>query len=138
MPVTFPEEARVLIMRDDDVITARQKGRELAAQVGFSGSEVTLIVAAISEIASNIVLHARNGEIVLCAVSQDHRQGVLVVAADNGPGIPDIEQAMEDECSTRKTPGLGLPGAKRLMDEFEIVSKAGKGTRVTMKKWMRQ
>ena len=135
--MTFPKEMRVLITRDDDVIMARQKGRELAAQVGFSGSDLTLIVTAISEIARNIVFHARKGEIVLCAVSQNELQGVLVVADDNGPGISDLETAMEDGFSTGKLPGFGLSGARRLMDEFEIISEAGRGTTITMKKWMR-
>jgi serine/threonine-protein kinase RsbT len=112
----IPDE-KVLIARDGDVVTARQKGRELAQQVGFSGSDLTLIATAISEIARNIVLYAERGEVTLSAVSEGERCGVMIIAADNGPGIPDIDQAMQDGFSTGRSLGLGLPGAKRLMDE---------------------
>ncbi len=128
-------EETVRIEREGDVVTARQKGRELAQSVGFSGSELTLIATAISEIARNIVVYAQRGEISLNAVSEDHRQGIVIVATDHGPGIPDIARAMEDGFSTGKSLGLGLPGARRLMDEFDIISEIGKGTTVTMKKW---
>jgi serine/threonine-protein kinase RsbT len=132
-----PDETRVAIGQDGDVVTARQKGRELAVQVGFAGSDLTIIATAISEIARNIVLYAKHGEIVLSSVMQGGRRGILVIARDQGPGIPDIAQAMRDGFSTGKSLGLGLPGARRLMDEFEIVSEMGKGTTVTMMKWTR-
>jgi serine/threonine-protein kinase RsbT len=131
------EETHVAIDRDVDIITARRKARELAMQVGFSGSDLTLIATAISEVARNIVVYADRGEIVLSAVRNGSRCGVLVVARDHGPGIPDIPRAMRDGFSTGKSLGLGLPGAKRLMDEFEIASEVGKGTTVTMWKWTR-
>jgi serine/threonine-protein kinase RsbT len=127
---------RVLVARDGDVVTARQKGRELAKEIGFVGSELTLIATAISEIARNIVLYAEHGEIILDTVVEDQRRGIVIVAIDHGPGIPDIEQAMQDGFSTGKSLGLGLPGARRLMDEFDIVSEIGKGTTITMKKWV--
>lgn len=128
-------EEVVLIARDGDVVTARQKGRELAAEVGFSGSDLTIIATAISEVARNIVVYAERGEIIFNTISDDHRQGLMIIASDSGPGIPDIEQAMQDGFSTGKSLGLGLPGARRLMDEFEISSEVGKGTIITMKKW---
>jgi serine/threonine-protein kinase RsbT len=125
----------VPIDRDVDIVTARQLGRELASAAGFTGSDLTLIATAISEVARNIVIYANRGEIRLERTSRDGRQGILVVAEDNGPGIPDIEQAMQDGFSTGRSLGLGLPGARRLMDEFEIVSEVGRGTTVTMRKW---
>jgi serine/threonine-protein kinase RsbT len=129
-------EETVLIARDGDVVTARQKGRELAMEVGFSGSELTIIATAISEIARNIVVYAERGEITFNTILEGDRRGLVIVAADHGPGIPDIEQAMQDGFSTGKSLGLGLPGAKRLMDEFDIISEVGRGTTITMKKWV--
>jgi serine/threonine-protein kinase RsbT len=128
---------RVAVSRDADIVTARQLGRELAAKVGFVGSDLTLIATAISEVARNIISYADNGEILLGATSRDGREGLVVVAQDHGPGIPDIDLAMRDGYSTGRSLGLGLPGARRLMDEFEIVSELGQGTTVTMRKWRR-
>ena len=103
----------------------------------FPAAIFTIIATAISEVARNIVVYANRGEIVLSAVQQGTRRGVLVIARDQGPGIPDIPRAMRDGFSTGKSLGLGLPGAKRLMDEFEIASEVGKGTTITMRKWTR-
>lgn len=128
---------RVAVSRDADIVTARQLGRELATKAGFAGSDLTLIATAISEVARNIVSYADNGEILLDLTERDGRRGLLVVAQDHGPGISDIDQAMQDGFSTGKSLGLGLPGARRLMDEFEIASELGKGTTVTMRKWCR-
>jgi serine/threonine-protein kinase RsbT len=128
-------EIRVAIKSDQDIVTARQKGRALAAELGFSSGDATLIATAISELARNIVSYARKGEITLKAAHGSARQGILVVASDNGPGIPDIRQAMRDGFSTSGSLGLGLPGVRRLMDEFEIASQPGQGTTVTVKKW---
>jgi serine/threonine-protein kinase RsbT len=133
-PVT-DDAARVIIKRDGDIVEARQKGRELAKQIGFSGSDLTLIATAISEIARNIVVYAKQGEISLSIANASGRHGLLVVARDEGPGIPDIERAMRDGYSTGNSLGLGLPGARRLMDDFEISSTVGQGTTVTMRKW---
>ena len=129
-------EARVRIDYETDIVTARQKGRELAREAGFSGSDLALIATAISEIARNIIIYAVKGEIVLGVARKDGRTGIVVIAKDEGPGIPNIEKAMEDGFSTGKSLGLGLPGAKRLMDEFNIISSVGAGTTVTMKKWV--
>ncbi len=130
-------ETVVPITLEIDIVSARQQGRALAAQVGFSGGDLTLIATAISEIARNIVVYAKRGEIVLSPVQDGPRRGILVVARDQGPGIPDVARAMQDGYSTGRSLGLGLPGAKRIMDDFEIVSEVGKGTTVTMRKWMR-
>jgi serine/threonine-protein kinase RsbT len=129
-------ETRVTIHSDADIISARKAVRDLAEGVGFGGSDLTVIATAISEIARNIIEYAGSGEIVLKQTQQGVRRGILVVAKDRGPGIPDVELAMQDGYSTSKGIGLGLPGARRLMDEFEVDSKVGKGTTVTMKKWV--
>lgn len=130
------DEDCVPINSEIDIVTARQKGREMAAQLGFSTTELTLIATAISEVARNIVEYAKEGEISLSIDQQGDKRGIVVIACDNGPGIPNIKLAMQDGYSTGKSLGLGLPGAKRLMDEFEIVSEVGKGTKITMKKWV--
>lgn len=130
-------EVVVPIRADADVLLARQKARELAKPLKFSPSEITLIATAISEVARNIVTYAKQGEIVLRLVSKGPRRGIRVVAQDGGPGIADLARAMEDGFSTSSSLGLGLPGSKRLMDDFDIVSTLGKGTTVTMTKWER-
>jgi serine/threonine-protein kinase RsbT len=132
------EELRLPIAADVDVVEARQQGRALAAVAGFSSGEQTVIAAAISEIARNILMYAKKGEVCLSLANSGDRQGVVVVARDEGPGIPDIERAMQYGYSTSHGVGAGLPGAKRLMDEFEIASEVGKGTTITMKKWRRR
>jgi RNA polymerase sigma factor (sigma-70 family) len=130
-------EARIAIYTDADVVTARKQGRELAAQAGFSATELTIIATAISEIARNIVMFAERGEVVVSLVEENSRQGVTVVARDSGPGIPDLERALKDGYSGYGGMGLGLPGSRRLMDEFEVTSEVDKGTTVTMTKWRR-
>ena len=129
------EAAHITVDRDSDIVAARQKGRDLAARVGFAGSDLTIIATAISEIARNIVVYAQRGEIDLSIVEEAGKRGILVIARDRGPGIADIELAMRDGYSTGNSLGLGLPGARRLMDDFEIVSTAAEGTTVTMRKW---
>jgi len=130
------DEHHLRIGSEHDILTARQRGRELASAVGFSGSDLTIVATAISEIARNILEYAREGEIVFTLVRNGPSQGIVVVARDEGPGIPDVALAMQDGYSTRRSLGLGLPGARRLMDEFDIQSEVGRGTTVTMKKWM--
>ena len=120
---------------DADIVTARQEGRRLAAELGFSSTDLTLIATAISEVARNILLYAGQGEIQLNLVHERDREGIVMVARDKGPGIADVELAMQDGYSTGGSFGLGLPGARRLMDEFEIRSRPGKGVTVTMRKW---
>jgi anti-sigma regulatory factor (Ser/Thr protein kinase) len=129
------DEIRVPIDSDSDMVPARAQGRALATKLGFSRTDATLIATAISEIARNIVVHVGRGEIVLQALYEDHRYGLLVVAEDAGPGIRDIDAALDHGFASAKGLGLGLPGARRLMDEFHIASEPGKGTTVTMKKW---
>jgi len=131
------DELRVAIGSDVDVVTARQKGRELAAGAGFSSGDQTVIAAAISEIARNILMYAKRGQVALSLETNGDRHAVVVVAQDQGPGIPDVDRAMQDGFSTSGGLGLGLPGARRLMDDFEVASSVGKGTTVTMRKWRR-
>ncbi|HEX9311822.1 MAG TPA: anti-sigma regulatory factor [Actinomycetota bacterium] len=130
-------ESRIAIASDADLVFARQKGRELAAGLGFSRSDATLIATAISEVARNILAYAGTGEIALSGIHQNGRNGVVVTALDSGPGIADVEAAMEEGFSTAGGFGMGLPGARRLMDEFVILSEPGRGTTVTMTKWTR-
>lgn len=129
------DEERIAIVSETDIVTARRRGRELAAEGGFDGSDLTIIATAISELARNIVAYARTGEMTLRVVRSGDRCGLLVVARDEGPGIDDLALVMQDGFSTGRSLGLGLPGAKRLMDEFDIVSELGQGTTVTMTKW---
>jgi serine/threonine-protein kinase RsbT len=130
-------DARVPIASGADIVTARLEGRQLAAETVFNCSDLTVIATAISELARNIVEYARNGEILLSIVQDGSKRGLRVVARDDGPGIPNIEQAMQDGFSTGRGLGLGLPGTRRLMDEFAIKSKVGEGTTVTATKWIR-
>lgn len=125
---------RLEITCDKDIVSARQLGREIAAECGFSPGDQTVIAAAISEIARNILMYARHGEVSFDLVDQGSRTGIVVIARDAGPGIPDLSRALQDGYSTSGGLGLGLPGAKRLMDEFDIDSAPGHGTTVTMKK----
>jgi len=129
-------EASVAIDSAMDIVTARQKGRALAVEIGFNGSDLTLIATAISEVARNIVDHAKRGEIILAPVHQGNKRGISITARDEGPGILDVNLAMQYGYSTRRGLGVGLPGARWLMDEFEINTQIGKGTIVAMKKWL--
>ena len=130
-------ETAVPINTDTDIVAARQKGRELATELGFVSTDSTLLATAISELARNIVRYAKYGEIVIAPVQSGERVGIRVVARDKGPGIANISLAMQDGFSTSGGLGLGLPGVKRLMDEFHLVSDANTGTTVTIKKWKR-
>jgi serine/threonine-protein kinase RsbT len=122
---------------DLDIVSARQKGRELATDMGFSSSDATLIATAISELARNIILYAKRGHIILKVAVQSNTPGIVIAACDEGPGISDIRRALQDGYSTSRSLGLGLPGVRRLMDEFEIVSEVNRGTKVTVTKWKR-
>jgi serine/threonine-protein kinase RsbT len=129
------QEIRVVIHTDQDIVAARQKGRTLAVELGFSPGDATLIATAISELARNIVTYAGTGVVAIQGIQASGRQGILVVASDHGPGIVDIRQAMRDGFSTSGSLGLGLPGVRRLMDEFDLQSRVGRGTTVAVKKW---
>ena len=136
MPPDVAGETVVEIRSAADIVAARQQGRTLASRLGFAGTDQTVIATAISEVARNIVEYAGRGEIRLSFVQQGNGVGICVVAEDKGPGIPDVEKALQNGYSTQRGLGLGLPGARRLMDEFELVSEVGRGTTVTMRKWV--
>jgi rsbT co-antagonist protein RsbR len=129
------QEIAVPVNADIDIVTARQRGRELARELGFTSTDLALIATAISELARNIILYANTGQIILAVSENGTKRGIKVVARDEGPGIPDVERALEEGFSTSRSLGLGLSGVRRLMDEFDIVSELGRGTTVTVKKW---
>jgi serine/threonine-protein kinase RsbT len=129
------DEISISVTSDADMVPARAEGRALAERLGFSQTDATLIATAISEVSRNILVHAGSGEITLAALVDDNRCGLEVVARDAGPGISDVQAALQDGYASRGGLGLGLPGARRLMDEFELASRVGDGTTVTMKKW---
>ncbi len=124
------------IRSDVDVVEARAASREVANRVGFSGIDQVLIATAVSEIARNIIEYARAGEVLISAIDGGRRKGVEIIFLDEGPGIADITQALEAGFTTSRGLGMGLPGARRLMDEFDIASRVGRGTTVKMRKWL--
>lgn len=128
-------EWKVSINSERDIVLARQKGRAIATELGFSVGNATLIATAISELARNIVSYAGNGEIVMSIARDSDRTGITIVASDSGPGIADLTLALRDGFSTSGSLGIGLPGARRLMDEFEINSQPGRGTIIKVTKW---
>jgi serine/threonine-protein kinase RsbT len=134
-----PDQAeRIAIESDADVVTARQRARALAVGLDMPSTDQTLLATAISEIARNITAYAGRGEILIDLVRDDNgRRGIRVVAVDHGPGIENLERALTDGYTTGGGLGLGLPGARRLVDEFDIETAPGEGTRVTLVKWTR-
>jgi serine/threonine-protein kinase RsbT len=131
------EEIKEIIIKDsEDIILARQVVREMAKELNFGLADQTRITTAVSELGRNIYLYAKKGKITIKAVSKGGKTGIEITAKDNGPGIADIEMAMQDGYTTSNGMGQGLPGSKRLMSEFEIKSKVGIGTTVVVRKWM--
>jgi RNA polymerase sigma factor (sigma-70 family) len=128
------DEVHVPISSDPDIVAARQAAREMAVRAGFAGTDLTLLATAVSEVARNIVRFASHGEVTIELLTTP-ACGIRVVARDTGPGIPDVQAALTDGFTTSDGLGLGLPGSRRLVDEFEIVSDEGRGTTVTMTKW---
>lgn len=124
-----------VVEKDSDVVTVRQLARNMAMQLEFSRPDQALVSTAVSELARNIVRYAGAGEIELTPVASERRVGLRIVSRDNGPGIPDIEAAMSDGYSTGNSLGLGLPGTRRIVDEFNITSNEGEGVVVTAVKW---
>jgi len=131
------DEIRVAIRTDADVVTARQEARTMGTALGFSSTDLTLLATAISEIARNITTYAGEGEVALRVRTESGRAGIEVVATDEGPGIADVELAMQDGYTTGNGLGLGLPGTRRLVDDFELDTTPGAGTRIRMVKWTR-
>jgi serine/threonine-protein kinase RsbT len=131
------DEIRVVIRTDADVVTARQEARTLGASLGFSSTDLTLLATAISEVARNITTYAGEGELRLRVLDEDGRHGIEVLASDEGPGIADVELAMQDGYTTGNGLGLGLPGTRRLVDDFDLQTTPGAGTTVRLVKWIR-
>ncbi|OEH93070.1 anti-sigma regulatory factor [Bacillus solimangrovi] len=128
----------VNIQKEWDIVAARQLGRNIAKELGFGNVDQARITTAISELARNIYLYTRGGNICYEIVNQPCKKGLMVVASDNGPGIKEIKRVMEDGYSTSGGLGAGLPGVKRLMDDFSIESDIGVGTKIIVYKWLRR
>lgn len=128
-------EQRLMIKRDGDAVLAVLAVRELAKQIGMAGGATSALATAVSELATNVIKYAHSGRVTLRAVRRRHQPGLEVVVSDRGPGIDDLELAMQDHASSSGTLGLGLPGTKRLVDEFEIDTEVGRGTRIRVVKW---
>lgn len=124
------------INNEFDIVSARQKGREVAKEFGFDTIDLALIATAISELTRNIINYAHKGNLQLALVDVNGRRGIVVISSDHGPGIKNIALALQDGYSTTNSFGLGLPGVRRLMDDFEIQSVMGEGTTITAKKWI--
>jgi serine/threonine-protein kinase RsbT len=132
---TFDDERTFVIRADRDVPVARQYARAFAERTGFTNGDQIIIDSVIGELATNILTFAGKGEFVFATKNDDGRTGIVIVARDEGPGIPDVPRAFTDGYSTSGRLGLGLAGARRLMDSFDVASAPGKGTTITMKKW---
>ena len=131
------DEIRVAIRTDADVVTARQEARTMGADLGFSSTDLTLLATAISEVARNVTTYAGEGQVELRVVHERGRSGIEVICSDDGPGIADVERAMQDGYTTGNGLGLGLPGTRRLVDEFDLQTASGEGTRIRLVKWTR-
>jgi serine/threonine-protein kinase RsbT len=131
------QERTLLIRSDLDIVSARVEGRDMAKALGFGTIDQARIATAISELARNIVLYAGEGTVTIRPTERGSRKGIEVLCQDQGPGIDDVNLVMQDGYSTSRGLGMGLPGAKRLMDDFEIDSRAGVGTRILVRKWLR-
>lgn len=127
---------RISINNDLDIVSARVEGRNMARLLGFGVIDQARIATAISELARNIVLYAEKGDVLLEPVEDGLRRGIQIMCSDEGPGISDLELVMQDGYSSQHGLGMGLPGTRRLMDEFEIESKVNVGTTVIVRKWL--
>ena len=131
-------ESVIPIESDADVVTARQQARAMASELELTSTDQTLLATAISEVARNITTYASRGEVVLSVIrNSDNIRGIQVVARDDGPGIENVELALQDGYTSGGGLGLGLPGARRLVHEFEIETAPGQGTKVTLVMWER-
>lgn len=131
------DQSSVEILTEWDIVAARQLGRNVAKELGFGTVDQARITTAISELARNIYLYAGKGRIEIQQLTENGLKGILIIAADSGPGIPDIRKVMEDGFTTSGGLGAGLPGVKRLMDDFKIETILGEGTDIRATKWLR-
>ena len=137
-PPTSPNvRVRMPLASDSDILAASEQGRRLASRLDFSPTDITVITAAIIEVARNVLTYGRRGDLMLHLIQKRGRLGLAVVARDKGPGIHDVEKALRDGCGGSGGRGLGLASARRLMDEFRVRSEPGRGTIITMRKWTR-
>lgn len=126
----------IQIYHEKDIVEARQLGRELTKELGFGNVDQVRITTVISELARNIFLYAPGGEISLESVHETKKTGIVIIAKDKGPGIKNIRKVLEDGYTTSGGLGAGLPGVKRIMDDFTIHSDIGVGTLIEAKKWL--
>jgi serine/threonine-protein kinase RsbT len=124
------------VNNDLDIVSARVEGRNMAKVLGFGVIDQARIATAISELTRNVVLYANGGQVVLEVIEVDGRRGIQITCSDQGPGIADIDLVMQDGYSSQRGLGMGLPGTRRLMDDFEIESQLDVGTTVTVRKWL--
>ena len=136
MPIA---EARLRIVAEEDIVSSRQRARELARQLGFGAVDQSRIATAVSELARNVVRYAVDGqgEVAIRELDASGRTGIEIVVSDEGPGIRDVDQALRDGFTSGGGMGMGLPGTRRLMDEMTVDSEVGRGTIVTIRKWRR-
>jgi serine/threonine-protein kinase RsbT len=137
MPLDVVRAQTMPIRTEDDVLVLRKRVREIAAQRKFDNFAIAAITTATSELARNVLVHGRGGEAVVEEITAGPRAGIRIAFIDKGPGIPDMDRVLVGGYSTARSMGLGLSGSKRLVDEFELQSKVGHGTRVTVTKWKR-
>lgn len=120
-----------------DIVAARQLGREKAKEIGFGTVDQARITTAISELARNIYLYAGEGKIEINRITENDKNGISIIASDEGPGIADLRRVMNDGYTTSGGLGAGMPGVRRLMDDFNLQSELGVGTTITVVKWLR-
>lgn len=131
-------EKTFMVSSDKDVVQIREYARDAAGKIGFSSNDQTLIATAVSEICRNIIEYAKNGQITIGPLNSNSRNAIVIYAEDKGPGIHNVELALKDGYSSGRGMGVGLPGTKRIMDKFVIISKPGEGTKIEMQKWVVQ
>ncbi|MCW6036986.1 anti-sigma regulatory factor [Spirulina subsalsa FACHB-351] len=132
----YPKSIWIVIHREADITRSIFESQRMAQSLGFDHGRAQMIATAVSELARNIIKYAQKGKIIITPLNERRRSGIEIICQDTGPGIPNVDQAMEDYFSSSGTLGLGLPGVKRMMDEFEITSIVNQGTKVIIRKWL--
>ena len=135
--MTQNRKKTIYISQDADVIHAVFQSKEFSKEIGFQNTDQVMISTAVSELARNIIKYAKEGEVTLKIICQNLKKGIEILAIDKGPGIQDIDKALDENYSTGGTIGIGLPGTKRIMDDFHIESEPGKGTTIMARKWIK-
>ena len=135
--MTQNRKKTIYISQDADVIHAVFQSKEFSKEIGFQNTDQVMISTAVSELARNIIKYAKEGEVTLKIICQNLKKGIEILAIDKGPGIQDIDKTLDENYSTGGTIGIGLPGTKRIMDDFHIESEPGKGTTIMARKWIK-